>query len=233
MRTEKIIINDKIYAIKIHIENRNNSRVSIGKTGINIRISRILNREEQFKEILKFKRWAIDRIKKNPIQEIKSKEYNDGDILRLINEDYRLSLILRNKKRSYGKIKGNNIVLNLSKKEDIPKMIRRVIIKNKLPYIKEKIERFNKNYFNHDIKDVFLKNTKSNWGSCSSKGNINISTRLFFAPEDVLDYICIHELAHLKEMNHSKKFWSIVEKIMPDYKEKEKWLKENKDNCDF
>jgi predicted metal-dependent hydrolase len=53
------------------------------------------------------------------------------------------------------------------------------------------------------------------------------------APEDVLEYVCIHELAHLVEYNHSKRFWSLVEKAMPDYKEKREWLKKNGYKCVF
>ena len=70
-----------------------------------------------------------------------------------------------------------------------------------------------------------MKYNHSNWGSCSSKGNINLSTRLLFAPDDVIDYVIIHELAHRIEMNHSPRFWKLVSDAMPDYKEKEKWLK--------
>ena len=89
------------------------------------------------------------------------------------------------------------------------------------------------NRVNRKINKVSFKNNKSNWGSCSRKGNINISTRLFFAPDEVLEYVCVHELAHLIELNHSKKFWAILKKAMPDYKEKIKWLKENNDHCGF
>jgi len=240
MRTEKIIIDDKIYYIKIYLENRNNSRVSIGKTGVNIRIPRFLNREEQFREILKFKGWAINKIKENPIKEFKLRDYNDGDILRLNNDEYRLNINFKDKNSSSARISGNNIILNISsslsdeeKNSHISTLISRVVAKQKLDYIKEKIEKLNKDYFNVDIKNVFLKYNKSNWGSCSSKGNINISTRVLFAPEDILDYICVHELAHLKEHNHSKEFWNVVREVMPDYKEKEKWLKESRDKCYF
>ena len=240
MRTEKIIIDDKIYYIKIYLENRNNSRVSIGKTGVNIRIPRFLNREEQFREVLKFKGWAINKIKENPIQEPNYKNYNDEDILKLNNEEYKLNINFKDKNSSSAKISGNNIILNISsslsdeeKNRHISALISRVAAKKKLNYIKEKIEKLNKDYFNVDIKNVFLKYNKSNWGSCSSKGNINISTRVLFAPEEILDYICVHELAHLKEHNHSSKFWDVVKEAMPDYKEKEKWLKENRDKCYF
>jgi predicted metal-dependent hydrolase len=78
-----------------------------------------------------------------------------------------------------------------------------------------------------------LKNNQSNWGSCSSKRNINLSSRLLFAPEKVLDYVIVHELSHLKEMNHSKKFWDIVASVMPDYKKMETWLSKNGDKLKF
>ena len=64
-------------------------------------------------------------------------------------------------------------------------------------------------------------------------GNINISTRLLFAPDDVLEYVCIHELAHLIEHNHSQRFWMLVAQAMPDYTAKETWLKEKGDACRF
>jgi predicted metal-dependent hydrolase len=76
-------------------------------------------------------------------------------------------------------------------------------------------------------KKMALKDTKTRWGSCSSLGNINLSWRLVLAPAGVAEYVALHELCHLKEANHSKKFWDLVGKYMPDYKERRKWLKEN------
>ncbi|MEM3445727.1 MAG: SprT family zinc-dependent metalloprotease [Thermoplasmata archaeon] len=68
---------------------------------------------------------------------------------------------------------------------------------------------------------------KTRFGSCSSKGYINLSWRLVLAPPEIIDYVIVHELAHLKEPNHSKKFWVVVEKFIPDYKARKKWLKEH------
>lgn len=72
-----------------------------------------------------------------------------------------------------------------------------------------------------------IKDQKTRWGSCSSKGNINLNWRLILAPQEVMDYVIIHELCHLKEMNHSKAFWDLVEAHCPDYKKQKQWLKEN------
>jgi len=73
---------------------------------------------------------------------------------------------------------------------------------------------------------VKISSAKTNWGSCSSKGNVNFSWRLMMANNDVIDYVVVHELAHLTQMNHSPKFWAIVEDVLPDYKQRKKQLKE-------
>jgi len=72
---------------------------------------------------------------------------------------------------------------------------------------------------------ITIRNQRTRWGSCSSKGNLNFNCLLMLTPPAVIDYVVVHELCHRKEMNHSKQFWSEVEKVLPDYKMQEKWLK--------
>lgn len=74
---------------------------------------------------------------------------------------------------------------------------------------------------------ITIREQKTRWGSCSSEGNLNFNWRLIFAPEEVLDYIVVHELAHRREMNHSQAFYAIVKSILPDYKKSQKWLRDN------
>ena len=78
-----------------------------------------------------------------------------------------------------------------------------------------------------DYGRISIRHQKTRWGSCSAKGNLNFNCLLMLAPEDVRDYVVVHELCHRKEMNHSNAFWAEVARVVPDYREKERWLKEN------
>ena len=74
---------------------------------------------------------------------------------------------------------------------------------------------------------ISIRAQHTRWGSCSSKGNLNFNCLLALVPMEVLDYVVVHELCHRKELNHSDRFWNEIAKIMPDYKVRKKWLKDN------
>ena len=73
--------------------------------------------------------------------------------------------------------------------------------------------------------DIRIGSAKKSWGSCSSSGRLTFSWRLMMAPPEAIDYVVVHELAHLKQLNHSKAFWKIVEEVMPDWKKRRRELK--------
>lgn len=79
----------------------------------------------------------------------------------------------------------------------------------------------------HGYSSISVRDQKTRWGSCSAKGALSFNWRLMLAPPNILDYVVVHELCHLEHLNHSKDFWECVEAILPDYRERRKWLKEH------
>lgn len=93
-------------------------------------------------------------------------------------------------------------------------------------YIPKRVA-FYQSFVEKSYERITIRDQKTRWGSCSSKGTLSFNWRLMLAPPAVLDYVVVHELCHLMHMNHSKAFWNAVEEIMPNYKIHRKWLKEN------
>lgn len=78
-----------------------------------------------------------------------------------------------------------------------------------------------------DYGRITIRNQRTRWGSCSSKGNLNFNCLLMLLPDEVIDYVVVHELCHRKQMNHSAQFYAEIEKVFPEYRKCRKWLKEN------
>ncbi len=93
-----------------------------------------------------------------------------------------------------------------------------------LALAEKKAEYYNKVY-GFKVNKINIRNQKTRWGSCSRKGNLNFNYKIALLPERIMNYIIVHELCHLKEFNHSNKFWNLVAKLMPDYLEIKEELK--------
>jgi len=94
-----------------------------------------------------------------------------------------------------------------------------------LALVLERVEFYNKVY-GFSFNKILIKNQKTRWGSCSRKGNLNFNCRIANLPTPLADYIIVHELCHLKEFNHSQKFWNLVAQAVPDYQNLKKELRE-------
>ena len=95
-----------------------------------------------------------------------------------------------------------------------------------LAVIPEKVRKY-ASMIGVDYGRITIRNQKTRWGSCSGKGNLNFNCLLMLFPDEVIDYVVVHELCHRKQMNHSAEFYAEVEKIFPEYRRCQKWLKEN------
>jgi predicted metal-dependent hydrolase len=242
MELDQISIGENRYPVYIYFEDRRYSRASIGAKGIYIRIPQHLSRQDKKQQVMYFKKWATDALRKHPERNRPRlhREYRDGDVLTVGDKTYTITIAYKDKKSSSARLQDGRVEFILSSKISADRkpavmatLLSRCIGQERLPKLQEKIQALNTRYFRQKIGKIAFRHSKSRWGSCSTKGNINLSTRLLFAPDDVLEYVCVHELAHLSEMNHSSRFWALVEKAMPDFRQKELWLKENRNLCWF
>ncbi len=237
-----MLVKGKRVPVKIYHEWRNNVRAAIGKKSVILRFPALMPRDQRAQQMEWFENWVRDQFDKNKNLAARffGKEYQDDDLLNVGKREYRIKMI-RSTNQSHSARLSNGVILiklaendsEVNLRKSIKHLLSRVIAKDFLPEISRRVNELNHLYFQQTVKGVRLKYNQSNWGSCSSKGNINLSTRLLFAPDEVIDYVIIHELAHFLEMNHSPRFWKIVSSAMPDYKLKEQWLKKNGHLCDF
>lgn len=95
---------------------------------------------------------------------------------------------------------------------------------NALSLAKRKVHSWN-NEYNYEFNTIRVKSMKTLWGSCTPKNNLHFNYKILFIPEGLQDYIIVHELCHLRERNHQKRFWQLVERTLPDWKQRRGELK--------
>ena len=222
--------------LKLYKEWRPSVRYSLGRRYATLRLPILFPRNKINEEIARFEIWIKSQFDKSPkiAERFTLKQYHTGQILKVRGEHYLLEIKRQNRKTSISKLRGNTIEIVLSTElneyqssKNTARLIAKTLSKKYKSDIEKRVYYLNEKYFNQEINSVRLKYNLSNWGSCSSNRNINLSSRLLLAPGEVLDYVIIHELAHLVELSHSRVFWNLVKAVMPDYKEKEAWLKQN------
>lgn len=113
------------------------------------------------------------------------------------------------------------------KEKEVSRLARRAITRAILPEVEAKVRTFNDLHFKEELGAVRLKDNVSNWGSCSRQNNINLDFRLLFGPQDIFDAVILHELTHTKHRNHSRAFYDTLLAIMPENKQKLRWLRDN------
>jgi len=162
------------------------------------------------------------------VKVIVPEHYSERNISKIIENN---SVWINTKLRKFSKIakykiplKENEIllfgqpkILDKENPEEWQKKFARVYLIERAQQLAEK----NNLKFNR----IFIRSQRTRWGSCSSKRNISLNWRLIKTPKEVIDYVILHELTHLKEMNHSKDFWNNLESKIPNYKELRLWLK--------
>ena len=236
-------IQDAKIPVMIYTENRRNSRVAFGQKNINVRLPNWYSSEQRNKQLGAFQQWVHDIINQKPALLSRyhvEDGYKNGDTLVVRGIPFLIDIQSFDKKTSSSILKGKTIHIRLSANEEgihrersIKRLISHAVAEYFQPIIEERVLALNDQYFGKEIQKVQMSYTNTTWGTCSNKKVINLSTRLLLTPEEVADYVIIHELAHLIEMNHSSRFWALVKKAMPEYEVHKEWLKRYGEQCDF
>lgn len=192
--------------------------------------------EKQIKEVVQKKAdWIIKKV--NEVRERNSntvcREFISGEKFLYLGKEYTLEIVEKDLGQAEVFMQEDTIAVYISQgmsEESRKQTIKEALVKwyrqRFAEVVKDRIEKYSLQLKVAPCK-VVIKDQKIRWGSCSKKGNINLNWRLIMAPLHVIDYVVVHELCHLKVMNHSKDFWNLVESILPNYHESRKWLKVN------
>ncbi|UCG35277.1 MAG: M48 family metallopeptidase [Candidatus Omnitrophota bacterium] len=176
------------------------------------------------KTVFKKRLWIKEKqkIMQKRCQDIVVREFKEGEEFLYLGNQYRLSVVEGARPLSFDDgFKLSDIYRNKAKE-----LFADWYKKKAFEKISERVQWYAA-LFGLSHKSIKITDAQKRWGSCSVEDKLCFSWRLIMAPLGVIDYVVVHELAHLKVKNHSKKFWTQVEVMMPDYKQHLKWLKNN------
>ena len=178
------------------------------------------------KDFIHSKRNWIEKNQQHNVQQYQAKpqrHYQNGESFLLLGESYPLEIVPHLKKPLHF-----DTVFQLSERniEKAEKIFTAWYKKRALSQITEITEK-HATIMQLSYSGIKITSARKRWGSCNSRGNLSFSWRLVMAPIWIIEYIVVHELAHLKHMNHSSRFWGFVGKFFPEYKKARKWLKEH------
>jgi predicted metal-dependent hydrolase len=176
--------------------------------------------------------WIAEKL--SLIQDRREALITQPKTLLLHGREYQFKLQVTNNVSPTVKIVGNEIVVSAGSEEHetVRKILEKWYVKTAKKYFSERVLLLC-DVINHDILNVTIRSQRTRWGSCSSRKTISLNWRLILTPDWVSDYVIYHELAHLSQMNHSKKFWDLVNSYYPQYKKAEHWLTEHHDLLQF
>lgn len=197
--------------------------ITVERDGTIVIKAPIIVPDEEIKQFIEKNRSFVERV----IEKYKKygvfKEYKDGVRFLYLGNEYELKIVDRQvdplvlKDRFYLSSKAlsqaRDVFLAWYKKQASKVIIERV--------------KYYASLGGHTYNKVSVKDLQKIWGSCSSGRNLSFNWRIIMAPLDVIDYVVVHELSHLKEFNHSQRFWNQVAMLMHDYEEKDMWLRKN------
>ncbi len=171
------------------------------------------------------KKWIEKRLSlKQPFKKNK-REFAQGGTFLYLGEEYSLEFVNGNSKKGII-LKNGRFLIHRDDKDNAKSLFIAWYRKTARELILDRLK-FYSRQLGVNPTGIKITSALSRYGSCSGKDSLSFSWRLIMAPLQIIDYVIIHEICHIKEKNHGPRFWSLVESIIPDYKQKRRWLKDN------
>ena len=156
--------------------------------------------------------------------------FNDKETIRILDDMISVNIMRADSRRTRIRMFNGSLYATAPQFQEEGRTdmrIRKFLERRYLPKLLTIVKRINDEHFGSELGPIALRDNLATWGSCSRDNRIILNFRLLYAPTSVLEYVIVHELAHTKVRNHSKRFWSAVASVIPDYKERRRWLRKN------
>ncbi len=182
---------------------------------------------DEIEDLLKAKkRWIEKRLSIKQTFTNNKKEFVTGENFLYLGKEYTLEFVDNHNKKGIT-LKNGRFLISKEDKENAKRLFIEWYKKAARELILDRLN-FYKRQLGFIPSGMKITGALSRYGSCSGKNNLSFSWRLIMAPLNIIDYVIIHEICHIKEKNHGPHFWGLVESIIPDYKQRRKWLKDHR-----
>ena len=228
--------------VRVQRDRRRSARATIGPDGVSIRLPIGLSKRAAGSQLDSLMQWATRAVERDPerFRIRPPRQYHDGDQLTLGGRTFHIGVRYEDRLASKVEVAADTIALLLSRHDSAKqqrgraaRLVSRAAASEMRDELQQLVARLNRSHFARTLGRISYRFTTRRWGSCGANGDISISTRLLLAPRAMLEYVCVHELAHLVHHDHSANFWLEVAQAMPDYGDRERWLARHGADCQY
>jgi hypothetical protein len=231
---EPILANGASFSVTVVTTRNKNSYASVRNGAVLIRIPRRLGAKDAYKVANNLYLRMKKGIESRPNRYIdRALTFRDGQTINVMDSCFCMHISEEKRRNGAGRLRGSDIYIALpeslpagKRERCIASLARRAMYKSIKGRLAEYVDGINRLHFNSEIRDVRMHGGSSRWGSYRPDGVISLSFNLLFMPKRCLEYVVVHELAHTRVHGHTQRFWDIVGSVIPDYKERRKFLNE-------
>lgn len=223
-------VDDKKIEYRLERKRIKNYYISIKDGLVTVRVP-AKTAQEKIEELLgKRAKWILENVEQQQKKIQKPYQYCEGEIFKVLGKDVVLQIAYEKMKKPKFKFSRGKfiVILPTEDKEDVQAKVKKLIEQFYTELAEKEVEKAMRKMTMkvgvapHSYK---IKKLKSTWGNCATTGNISINQDVVKYSRQTIEYVCLHEVCHLQNMNHSKSFWDMVAKYMPNYREAEEELR--------